>query len=156
MGVVAEFRAYAAESHAVDLSIGVVVGSALGTLATSLVFDIVAPLIGLAVGGVDFLSLAIPMKPPTPPSVNLGRFVGSAIGFLAVCLVMCLVLKFVNTARKERQKERTVAPQAPTTSEKILLEIRDTLKQIVSQAATRIGERTTVNDRSVAGERPAA
>lgn len=135
MGMIAEFREFAMRGSVVDLAVGVVIGAAFGKIVTSLVEDIVMPLLGLAMGGVNFARLALVLAPAyvgsdgkLVPAVLLryGSFLQSIIDFLLVALVIFLVIRSINALRRRRE---IVAPPATVPAEIVLLtEIRDTLR----------------------------
>ncbi|TAN37405.1 MAG: large-conductance mechanosensitive channel protein MscL [Verrucomicrobia bacterium] len=129
MSLMKEFREFAVKGNVADMAIGIIIGSAFGKIATSLVNDVIMPPLGLLIGGIDFSQKAVTLKAAAggAPAVVLkyGVFINSIVDFTLVALAMFLVIKGMNALRK---KEAT-APVAPTTSEKLLTEIRDLLKK---------------------------
>jgi len=130
------FRAFLVQSNALALAIGVIIGAALGAVVNSLVKDIIMPPIGFLMNGIDFSNFFVVLKGDEYPSlkaaqdagavtVNYGVFINACINFLIVAFAVFLLVKQVNRFRKEAPAE----PPAPSTSEKLLMEIRDTLKQ---------------------------
>ena len=103
-----EFREFVMRGNVLDLAIGVIIGGAFGKIVSSLVTDILMPLIGLILGGVDFSGLALKIR---DASVNWGLFVQAVIDFLIIALVIFLIVKAAN-----RMKKPVPAP-APTTKE---------------------------------------
>ena len=132
MNIISEFRAFIARGNVVDLAVGVIIGAAFGKIVTSLVNDIVMPPVGLAVGGMDFSELKIPLRAADPAhklaavTINYGVFVTTVIQFLIVAWVIFLLVKGVNSLQR-KEAEAPSAPPAPTTSEVLLTEIRDLL-----------------------------
>src|SRR5688572_4131866 len=133
MGMVAEFREFAVRGNVVDLAVGVVIGAAFGRIVTALVDGIVMPLVGMAVGGVDFGDLAVVLKPATVdaagaevPAVLLqyGLFLQTIVDFVIVAFVIFLVVKAINRLRRQEE----AAPAAPSAEVVLLTEIRDSLK----------------------------
>ena len=128
-----EFRDFIARGNVVDLAVGVIIGGAFGAIVKSLVDQVVMPPIGLITGGVDFSQLKIVLKPADLASkhaevaIQYGAFINTVIQFLIVALVIFLVVKGINSLRREKAEE-PAAPAAPTTSEALLTEIRDLLK----------------------------
>src|SRR5580704_9255102 len=126
-----EFREFIARGNVVDLAVGVVIGGAFGALVKSLVDQIVMPPIGLATGGVDFAALKWVLKPAAGKvaevAIGYGAFINTIIQFLIVALVIFLMVRTINTLRR-KEAEAPVEPAAPTTSEALLTEIRDLLK----------------------------
>lgn len=106
-----EFRDFAMRGNVIDLAVGVIIGGAFGKIVGSLVNDILMPLIGLALGGINFAEQAIQIG---EASIRWGAFVQAIIDFIIIALVIFLIVKAANRARKEK-----TAPAAaqPTTKE---------------------------------------
>jgi large conductance mechanosensitive channel len=105
-----EFKEFIMRGNVMDLAVGVIIGGAFGKIIASLVNDILMPLIGLLIGGIDFSSLAIKIG---EAQVNYGLFINNIIDFLIIALVIFLMVKGINRlARKPAP-----APAAPTTRE---------------------------------------
>ena len=107
MGMLKEFKAFAARGNVVDLAVGVIIGAAFGKVVTSLVNDIVMPPIGLIIGRVDFRNLYISLDGQTYPSlaeaqkaaaptINYGVFVNTVLEFLIVAFVVFLLVRQIN------------------------------------------------------------
>jgi len=137
-GWVAEFRAFIARGNVVDLAIGIIIGAAFTGVVGSLVKDVINPIIGLAIGGVDFSNIFIALNGqhyPTldaaqkagAPTVNLGLFINALINFVIIALVVFWVGKAAARLMR-REAEAPSAPPAPTRSEVLLEEIRDLMK----------------------------
>jgi large conductance mechanosensitive channel len=98
-----EFRAFIAQGNVLDLAVGVIIGAAFGKITTSLVEDIVNPILGLFLGGVDFSQLKIVLKEAvgTTPEVAIryGNFMNTFIQFLIIAWVVFLIVKLANRAR---------------------------------------------------------
>jgi large conductance mechanosensitive channel len=106
-----------------DLAIGVVIGGAFGKIVSSLVADVVMPLVGMVLGKVQFSSLKI-------GPVAIGNFIQATIDFLIVSLVIFLAVKAINKFKKREEKKEELAPAPePSNEEKLLREIRDLLKK---------------------------
>lgn len=124
-----EFKAFAARGNVVDLAVGVVIGAAFGAITTSLVNDIVMPLVGLFIGGIDLSSWIINIPNfiygGDPIALNIGIFISAIVDFLIIAFVLFCVIKVINRKKKEAPK----APPAPSAEEKLLAEIRDILKE---------------------------
>ena len=130
-----EFRDLAMRGNVIDLAIGIIIGAAFTTVVNSLVKDIIMPPIGFAMNGIDFSNLFFVLKGDEYPSlkaaqdagavsINYGVFINACINFLIVAFAVFILVKQVNRFRKQAPAE----PPAPTTSEKLLMEIRDALK----------------------------
>lgn len=136
-----EFKEFAMKGNVIDLAIGIIIGGAFGKIVTSLVNDVVMPTIGLLVGGVDFSSLIITLKPETindagevvsAVTLNYGMFINTIIDFGVVAFAIFMVIKGINKMKKLREKEENeTAPQKPKgpTEVELLTEIRDALKR---------------------------
>ena len=130
-----EFKKFAMRGNVVDLAVGVVIGGAFGKIVTSLVNDVVMPPIGLALGGADFSSLKIVLRPADAAAkvaevaIAYGSFINTVVQFLIVALVIFLMVKAINSLRRQAEAEAAVEapPAGPTPSEALLTEIRDLL-----------------------------
>lgn len=136
MGLIQEFKEFAVKGNALDLAVGVVLGTAFGKIVTSLVDDILMPPIGLALGGVDFGDLFVNLgsgdypslaaaKEAGAPTLNYGNFLQGLIDFLLVALALFLIIRVLNRFR--RQKEEA-PPAAPAEEVLLLRDIRDSLQ----------------------------
>jgi len=106
-----EFRDFAMRGNVIDLAVGVIIGGAFGKIVGSLVNDILMPLIGLVLGGVNFAEQAIQVG---AASVKWGAFVQTIIDFILIAFVIFLIVKAANKAKKE---EPAPAPAEPTSKE---------------------------------------
>ena len=102
MGIVKEFKEFINRGSVVDLAVGVVVGGAFTSIVDSLVNDIITPLIGLIMGGVDFSSLSINVKDAT---VSYGNFIQNIINFIIVAFAIFVVVKVMNRMHEASEKE---------------------------------------------------
>ena len=119
-----EFKAFAIKGNAMDLAVGVIIGGAFGKIVSSLVQDILMPVVGIFTGGVDFTSLSIMVG---DANVKWGMFVQNIIDFLIIAFCIFLIVKGLNSLTKKKE-EIPAAPPAPSAEEKLLSEIRDLLK----------------------------
>jgi large conductance mechanosensitive channel len=133
-GWVAEFRAFIMRGNVVDLAVGIIIGVAFSAIVGSLVKDILNPIIGLAIGGVDFSNIFIPLngqhyesldaaQKAGAPTVNIGLFINAIINFLIISFAIFWVVKAMS---RMVRKEAPPAP-GPTQTETLLAEIRDLL-----------------------------
>ena len=118
-----EFKEFIMKGNVVDLAVAVIIGAAFGAIVKSLTEDIVMPLIGIILGGLDFQSLSVQVGKAT---LKYGNFIQTIVFFLIIAFVMFLVVKAINAAKK---KPAPAAPAGPTTEEKLLTEIRDLLRK---------------------------
>jgi len=125
--MIKEFKEFIARGNVMDLAVGVIIGAAFGKIVTSLVNDILMPLIGLVLGGIDFTGLSITVD---DAKIMYGNFIQSTIDFLIVAFSIFLVIKAVNKfmskAKKQEEKEKAEEKAADL---KVLEEIRDLLKK---------------------------
>jgi large conductance mechanosensitive channel len=133
-----EFKEFAMRGNVLDMAIGVIIGGAFGKIVSSLVSDVLMPPLGLLMGKVDFSSLFIDLSRTSPPSLaaakaagaptlNYGVFLQSVFDFLIIAFVIFMLVKQVNRFKKETPPSPPPLP-APTNEEKLLMEIRDLLK----------------------------
>ena len=106
-----EFRDFVMRGNVLDLAIAVILGAAFGAIITSLVNDILMPLIGIVLGGVDFTTLTYQVGNAV---VSYGKFIQAIINFLVIAFVLFLIIRSINRFKK---KEAAPAPAAPTTKE---------------------------------------
>jgi large conductance mechanosensitive channel len=136
MSVAKEFRDFIARGNVVDLAVGVIIGGAFGKIVTALVDGVVMPPIGLILGQVDFSDLKVVLKAADAatkkPEVAIayGAFINTVVQFLIVAIVIFFMVKLVNSLRREKAAEPApAAVPAPTPTETLLTEIRDSLRQ---------------------------
>ena len=120
-----EFKAFALRGNVMDLAVGVIIGGAFGAITTSLIDDLLMPLIGIVAGGVDLGGLAVTVGGAT---LAYGSFISAVVNFLLIALVVFLLVKAVNRLTKKTE-EKPAAPPAPSAEEKLLTEIRDLLRE---------------------------
>lgn len=134
-----DFSDFAMRGNVIDMAVGVIVGAAFGKIVSSLVDDIIMPLVGVATGGINFTDYKWVIQPEvkdaageviTPlVSLNWGTWVQTVVNFLIVAFCIFVMIRFVQNLRKK--KEEAPAPEAapePTKEEVLLTEIRDLLK----------------------------
>ena len=136
-----EFKEFAMKGNVIDMAVGVVIGGAFGKIVTSLVNDILMPLVGALIGNVNFTTLSATLRAPKlneagdvvaeAVTLNYGNFIQVTIDFLIVALCIFAVIKLINKATSlvKKQEEEAPAPAPePSAEEKLLTEIRDLLK----------------------------
>ena len=121
MSIAKEFREFAVKGNVVDLAVAVIIGAAFGKIISSLVADIVMPLVGLLMGGLDFADLAVQVR---DAKIQYGKFIQTCVDFAIIAWVIFLVVKVIN--RFKRREE--TAPAVPPRDVQLLEEIRDLLK----------------------------
>ncbi|MCU0394891.1 MAG: large-conductance mechanosensitive channel protein MscL [Chitinophagaceae bacterium] len=139
MSWIKEFKDFASRGNLVDVAVAFVMGGAFGKVVTSFTNDIVAPLITLLTGGVDFSKKEIVLRAAKPVlneagevtqtieavTLKWGALVTAAIDFIIVAFAMFLVIKAINSLRKKQE----AAPAGPSSTDQLLMEIRDALKK---------------------------
>lgn len=132
--IIYEFKNFIAKGNVMDLTVGVIIGGAFGKIVSSLVNDMIMPIIGLILGGIDFSNLKFVIKEATEKtpeaSIKYGLFIQNVVDFLIIAFVIFVMVKGINTIRKIKDNENLEESSEPTpTKEEILLtEIRDILK----------------------------
>lgn len=123
--MIKEFKKFIARGNVMDLAVGVIIGGAFGKIVTSIVDDVLMPIIGVIIGGIDFSGLSIKIG---EAQITYGNFIQNVIHFLIVAFCIFILIRIVNkiTHKEEEKKE-----EAPAKSADVLLleEIRDLLKE---------------------------
>lgn len=127
-GFIAEFKAFAMKGNVVDLAVAVVIGAAFGKIVSSLVDNIIMPLMGVILGGINFANLQMSIGSSV---ITYGVFIQSVVDFLIIALVIFVAVKAINKAQKYGTKEQPAEekkPAEPSEEVKLLREIRDSLQ----------------------------
>ena len=131
--MIKEFKEFIARGNVMDLAVGVIIGGAFGKIVTSIVDDILMPLIGMVIGGIDFTGLVWKIG---EAEVKYGNFIQNVIDFLIVAFCIFIIVKLINRANERMEKlkkkeEEEKKEEAPTKSDEVVLleEIRDLLKK---------------------------
>jgi large conductance mechanosensitive channel len=130
MGFISEFKEFAMKGNVLDMAVGVIIGGAFGKIVSSLVDDVLMPLVGMITGNIDFTTLAFKIGEGEEAAVlKYGNFIQNTVDFIIVAFCIFLMLKAINKMnRKKAEPEAPAAPAGPT-QEELLAEIRDLLKQ---------------------------
>ena len=142
MGFVKEFKEFAMKGNVMDMAVGVIIGGAFGKIVTSLVNDVLMPVISLCTGGIDFTNLFVKLsgegdfhtlaeaQEAGASVMAYGQFIQNIVDFLIVAFCIFLMIKAMNKLNKKKEEEPAPAPEppAPTKEETLLTEIRDLLK----------------------------
>lgn len=120
-----EFKAFAFKGNVLDLAIGVIIGGAFGKIVTSLVNDILMPLFGVILGGLDFSSLQITVG---EAAISYGAFIQSVVDFLIISSCIFFFIKMLNRL-KRKEEAKPAPPPAPSPEIVLLSEIRDLLRE---------------------------
>ncbi|KFZ42625.1 large conductance mechanosensitive channel protein MscL [Anoxybacillus flavithermus] len=123
-----EFKKFAVRGNVIDLAVGVIIGGAFGKIVSSLVNDIIMPLVGLVLGGIDFSSLSWKVG---EAEVKYGAFIQTVVDFLVIAFSIFLFVKLLNNLSERIKKQEEKKETAPTITkeQQLLTEIRDLLKQ---------------------------
>jgi large conductance mechanosensitive channel len=142
MGFAKEFREFAVKGNVVDLAVGVIIGGAFGKIVDSVVSDLVMPVVGIFFKA-DFSNLYIPLSDKIDPNQHLslaearkigpvfawGNFITVVLNFLILALIIFLMIKAINGMRRKHEAAATPPPApGPSSTDQLLMEIRDTLK----------------------------
>ena len=128
-----EFKDFAMKSNFIDMATGIIIGGAAGTVVKSLVADVIMPPIGYLMGGVDFSNLGLSLGKGFDGKevvIKYGAFINSMISFLIIMAAIFLLIKVINTAKAQMEKEQEAEEAAaePPRQEVLLEEIRDALR----------------------------
>lgn len=120
-----EFKTFISRGNVVDMAVGVIIGGAFGKIVTSLVNDVLMPIIGVFLGGLDFSDLSIKVGDAT---IKYGSFIQTIVDFLIVAFCVFMIVKLFESFKKKKEEE---TEEAPKKSDEVLLleEIRDLLKK---------------------------
>lgn len=127
MGFVKEFKDFALKGNVVDLAVGVIIGGAFGKIVSSLVDDVITPaVLTPALKAANLSNLADLKIPGT--AIKYGNFLANVISFLIVAIALFIIIKAINSTKKKEVEAPAAAPELSTT-DKLLIEIRDSLKK---------------------------
>ena len=126
MGFIKEFKEFALKGNVVDLAIAVIIGAAFGTIVSSLVDDVITPLLltpaleAAHINNLDELSWG---------AVKYGKFIAAILKFIIIALALFMLIKGMNSMKREKEEPVSVAPPEYSLQEKLLMEIRDSVKK---------------------------
>lgn len=122
-----EFKSFISRGNVVDMAVGVIIGGAFGKIVTSLVNDVLMPLIGVILGGLDFSNLSIKFNDAT---ISYGLFIQSIIDFLIIAVCIFVMVKFFEKFKKKEEIKEEIKEETKSSEEaELLKEIRDLLKK---------------------------
>ncbi len=133
MAIVKEFKEFVSKGNVVDLAVGVIIGAAFGKIITSLVDDIIMPVIGYVTGGIDFADKKIilvnadTINKVEEVAIRYGKFINTFIQFFIVAVCIFALIKAINTLKRKRELEPEPI-SGPTKEEVLLTDIRDILR----------------------------
>ena len=126
MSMISEFKQFAVKGNVIDLAVGVIIGGAFGKIVSSLVEDVVMPLVGTLLGGLNFTGLAVKVGEAT---IKYGKFLQTMVDFLIIAWAIFIAVKVINKLKQAEEAAPPAVPAAPPRQEVLLEEIRDLLKQ---------------------------
>ena len=131
-----EFKEFALRGNVMDMAVGIIIGGAFGKIVSSLVDDILMPIVGLFTGGINFTELSYEIKPAeinaageeivAATTLNYGLFIQNVVDFFIIALVIFMMIRAINSLRKKHEEPAAPAP-GPSDEVKLLTEIRDLL-----------------------------
>lgn len=127
-GLMKEFKEFISKGNVMDLAVGMIVGSAFTAIVTSLVDDILMPIIGTVLVGINFHNLGIRIPWGSNPYIDLGGFVQNSVTFLLTAACLFIIIKTLNVF-KRKEEAKPAEPPKPSNEEVLLTEIRDLLKE---------------------------
>ena len=131
-----EFKKFISKGNVVDMAVGVIIGGSFGKIVTSLVNDIITPIIGIIIGGIDFSNLSIQIN---EAKIMYGNFIQTIIDFLIIAICIFTVIRTFEKIKNKNKKEEVVVEKPKKSDEVLLLEeIRDLLKKEASEKEKRV------------------
>lgn len=134
-----DFKEFAMKGNVIDMAVGVIIGGAFGKIVTSLVNDVIMPVISIVTGGINFKDLKFVLKPAelaadgvtesaAEVALSYGMFIQNIVDFLIIAFCIFCAIRMISKFKKKKEEEPAPAP-APSNEEKLLTEIRDLLKE---------------------------
>ncbi len=120
--------------NVLDMAVGVIIGGAFGKIVSSIVADLIMPLVGLVVGGVDFKTLSVTLKEATEGQeavvLNYGNFIQTTVDFIIIAFSIFIFIRLIGKLQRKKEEEPAPAEEPKPSKEEVLLtEIRDLLKE---------------------------
>lgn len=132
MGFAKEFKEFAMKGNVVDMAVGIIIGAAFGKIVSSFVANVVTPVLGMAIGGVDFKQMELVLQEAPeggkPIVMQYGLFIQNIFDFIIVAFAIFMVIKAMNSMKK-KEEAKPAAPAAPPEDVVLIREIRDSLKK---------------------------
>ena len=126
-GFIKEFKEFISNGNVMSMAVGIIIGGAFTAIVNSLVADIITPLLGIILGGINFSGISITVG---SAQLMVGNFIQAIIMFVLTALVIFVMMKgFNKLAAKKKEEEETPAPAEPSDEVKLLMEIRDALNK---------------------------
>lgn len=125
-----EFKEFIAKGDVMSMAVGIIIGGAFTAIVNSLVGDVITPFLGIITGGIDFTGISLTVG---EANIMIGKFIQAVITFLLTAFVIFTIMKFINALSKKEEPapapEAPAAPAEPSEDIKLLMEIRDLLKE---------------------------
>ena len=121
-----EFKEFIAKGNVIDMAVGVIIGAAFGKIVSSIVDDILMPLLGVIIGGIDFTGLSLKVKDAT---ITYGNFIQNVIDFLIIAVCIFFMIKAIDKVTKKNKEEEAEEEAEKDENTVLLEEIRDLLKE---------------------------
>ena len=126
-GFMTGFKQFIARGNVMDMAVGVIIGGAFSDITTSLFNDIIMPILGIFTGSISFANMAVEVNGAV---IGYGNFIQAVLNFLVMAFVVFCLVKAMNAMHQKKEEEPAPAPEPePTGEEKLLMEIRDLLKE---------------------------
>ena len=122
---IAEFKTFIARGNVMDMAVGVIIGGAFSAITTSLIDDIVMPILGIFTGSISFAELSLTVNGAV---IGYGNFIQAVLNFVIMAFVVFCLIKAMNKFHRKKE-EAPPPPPEPSAEEKLLTEIRDLLKE---------------------------
>lgn len=126
MGIIKEFKSFAMRGNVVDMAVGVIIGGAFGKIVSSVVDDLIMPIIGMITGGIDFSGLKLSIG---DASITYGNFIQNVVDFLIIAFCIFLMIKGLNRLSSKKEEPKKEEEPKPSKEEILLTQIRDLLKE---------------------------
>lgn len=124
--MIKEFKKFIARGNVIDLAVGVIVGGAFSKIVSSLVDNLLMPLIGIVIGGLDFTNLSITIG---AAEIKYGMFLQNVLDFLIISFCIFILVKLINKITNKKEEEKKPTPPKKSDETILLEEIRDLLKK---------------------------
>lgn len=129
-GILSEFKAFISRGNVIDLAVGVIVGAAFTAIVNSLVTDILMPIIGIILAGVNFNDLGFTIPFGNKPYINIGSFIQALIVFLITAAAIFALIKIINALNRKKEETKEEGPAPDPADVAVLKEIRDLLAEL--------------------------
>ena len=138
-----EFKQFAMRGNVVDMAVGIIIGAAFGKIVSSAVSDLIMPIVGLLLGGINFTDLKLTLHEAvtnaagevvTPVvTLNYGNFIQVSVDFIIIAFAIFLIIKLIAKLSRQKKEEVAAAPPAPSPEVQLLTQIRDIMEKQSSE-----------------------